>query len=457
MNKYQNILVKGLLLSLLITSFMACSKKDEETEEPNDYCYIDDITLGTLTRYEYSTNEASETETTTITYSGAYYPIAINQLTGTITNTTPLLQNTDRTIVPLTIEGEGNAYYRKQSEEDGWMEFTDGDVLDFTEPIVFRIVATNGGSSRDYTMSLTVRDNNPEDYTWEQMMPKEGVANPMEGRAQRKAVARHDGLAIVSTDANGNIFLTTAASTQNPTWTDAACTGASGADVTSLQSYNGKLWMSTTTGTLLQSEDGRAWSSVGQSQVQSVKLLAASEKALYALVNGCDICSTTDGTTWDIINLDGEKSLFPTDDFASVAFTKAKGTSRVLLVGQASSASAVWNLIVDDDEPWAYYANPSGYALPWSSIQGKSLVSYSSTMKQINGEETPRIIAIGKSATTYYSTDQGYTWHEYTYLTLNDSQRPADNEYIAATAAGEYIWFFTGNRIWRARVNNYGE
>lgn len=457
MKNYQNILVKGLFLCLLMTSFMACSKNEEETVEPNDYCYIDDITLGTLTRYEYSTNEASETETTTITYSGAYYPIAINQLTGTITNTTPLLQNTDRTIVPLTIEGEGNAYYRKQSEEDGWMEFTDGDVLDFTEPIVFRIIATDGKSSRDYTMTLTVRDNDPEAYTWEQMMPKEGVVNPMEGRAQRKAITRHDGITIVSTDASGNIFLTTTSSTQEPSWTDAACTGAEGADVTSLQSYDGELWMSTTTGTLLKSEDGRAWSSVAQSQAQSVKLLAASSAALYALIDGSDICSSTDGTTWNIINLDGEKSLFPTDDFASLAYTKAKGSPRVLLVGQTSSTSAAWNMIVDDDEPWAYYANPSGYSLPWTDIKGQCLVGYYSTEDQIDGEEYPRIIAIGKTGTTYYSTDQGYTWHEYTYLTLNDSQRPADNEYIAATAAGEYIWFFTGNRIWRARVNNYGE
>ena len=457
MKNYQNILVKGLLLCLLMTSFMACSKNDEETVEPNDYCYIDDITLGTLTRYEYSTNEAGETETTTITYSGAYYPVAIDQLTGTITNTTPLLQNTDRTIVPLTIEGEGNAYYRKQSEEDGWVEFTDGDEVDFTEPIVFRIIATDGGSSRDYTMTLTVRDNDPEAYTWEQMMPQESVANPMEGRAQRKAIARDGGITIVSTDDNGNIFLTTTASTQNPTWTDAACTGAEGADVTSLQTYDGKLWMSTTTGTLLQSEDGKAWSSVAQSLVQSVKLLASSSAALYALTDNSDICSSTDGTTWNTINLDGEADLFPTDDFASVAYTKAKGSARVLLVGQTSSASAVWNMIVDDDEPWVYYAHPSGYTLPWTSIQGKSLVSYYSTKEQIDGEVFPRIIAIGRSSTTYYSTDQGYTWHEYTYLTLNDSQRPAENEYIAATAAGEYIWIFTGARIWRARVNNYGE
>jgi hypothetical protein len=85
-------------------------------------------------------------------------------------------------------------------------------------------------------------------------------------------------------------------------------------------------------------------------------------------------------------------------------------------------------------------------SLPLVSLKEGSLVDYCS-----------RIIAIGKSATTYRSTDNGVTWKEYTELTLGSGQQAADGEHIAATVAGEYIWIIAGPRIWRARLNSYGE
>lgn len=458
MKKALNILF-ALLALLLVWPLSSCKKDDEDTTKPNSLCYISSFTLGTLTYYRTSTNESGEEVTTTYTYAGSYYPMAIDQIArqqetepsvyaGTIYSTKQLLVGTDPTIVPVTIAGEGNYYYRPLSDESGWTAFTSGDNVDFSTPVVFRATATDGGSSRDYLVTISIRSNDPNGYTWEQMMPADGGTSMLAGRGERRAVAWKSGLAIVSIDGSNALHLTTATSATAPTWSDTPCTGADGAEVGSLQKSQGKLWMHTSGGALLRSADGVAWETVAQTDAgTTVQLLAASPSLLYATVNGVMSCSE-DGQAWTAVNLDDDENLFPFTNHAATYYTQSNGTARVILTGSCGETTATWYREEDEDEPWLLISRTgdNDYNLPWSSLKEGSLVDYCS-----------KIIAIGKSASTYYSTDNGVTWKEYTELTLGSGQQAADGEHIAATVAGEYIWIIAGPRIWRARLNSYGE
>lgn len=458
MKKALNI-VFALLAVLIVLPFSSCSKNDDDTTEPTSLCYISSFTLGTLTYYTTSTNENGEAVTTTHTYAGSYYPMAIDQIprqqelapslyAGTIASTKPLLVGTDRTIVPVTISGEGNFSYRSINDENGWVDFTSGNSVDFSTPLVFRSKATDGASFRDYLVTISIRDNDPNGYTWEMMMPADGGTSLLEGRGERRAVEWKYGFAIISIDDANALHLTTTNGTKAPVWTDAPCTGADGAEVRSLQKYKGKLWMNTASGTLLQSADGITWESVAQTDASTtVHLLAASPSLLYAAINNVVSCSE-DGQTWTTLSLDADASLFPSTGHAATFYYHNNGMPYVMLTGCCGETTTTWIREEDEEDPWVLISRTgdNAYNLPWASLQEGSLVSYYGMN-----------IAIGKTGTTYRTTDNGVTWKEYTELALGSGQQAAAGEHIAATVAGEYIWIITGARIWRARLNSYGE
>ena len=459
MKKALNIL-SVLLVLLALLPVISCSKDEEDTVEPTSFCYISTFTLGTLTYYNTSTDEKGEEVKIPITYAGSYYPMAIDQiarqhdiapalLAGSISSTKPLLVGTDPTIVPVIIAGEGNFFYRPINEESTWIPFTSGNTVDFSTPLVFRAAATDGSGFRDYIVTINIRSNDPNGYSWEQMMPVDGGTSLLEGRGDRCAIAWKEGFAIVSLDNNNSLHFTTAASTTSPTWSDASCTGADGADVRSLQTYKDELWMNTTSGALLRSADGIAWETVAQSESgTTVHLLAASPNLLYADVNNV-VCGSEDGVTWKSLTLDADASLFPFTNHAAVSYEQSNGMPRVILAGSYGEETTTWNREEDDeDDPWVLISRTgdNAYSLPKATLQDASLVNYCGM-----------IIAIGKTSSPYSTTDNGVTWKEYTELKLGDGQQAATDEHIAATVAGEYIWIITGSRIWRARLNSYGE
>ena len=58
--------------------------------------------------------------------------------------------------------------YIKSLTSDSLRYFSSGsDSIDFSQPRVFRVFATDGSGSRDYTVSLTVRNQDPGVFLWQ--------------------------------------------------------------------------------------------------------------------------------------------------------------------------------------------------------------------------------------------------------------------------------------------------
>lgn len=162
MNIHQRLQVVLLTTALLLT---ACHKNDDDTTYSDD-CYISGFTLGALRRAMTVTTSAGTDSTYYLAYSGTTYPMVIDQVNNRITNATPLLQNTQLDHVLVTLSFTGACVHAPANDTTTWVNYASTDTIDFTTPRIYRVFSTDGTSRRDYTVSLTVRTEDPEAYTW---------------------------------------------------------------------------------------------------------------------------------------------------------------------------------------------------------------------------------------------------------------------------------------------------
>ena len=77
----------------------------------------------------------------------------------------------------VTVSAQGTAAYASISDTTSWTVHTEKDSINFTEPVIFRVMATDGKSYRDYRVTLNVRDNNADGFTWTKICPIDGFAD----------------------------------------------------------------------------------------------------------------------------------------------------------------------------------------------------------------------------------------------------------------------------------------
>ena len=156
----------GLLAaSYLLTSCL--NSNDDNTTYYSDMA-IKTFTLGTLNRYIHTTSSTGGDSIYKQTYSASAYQMNIDQMNHTITNADSLLMGTDLAHVICNVTTvNGGIVYVKSLISDTLFYFSSGsDSIDFTQPRVFRVYATDGSGSRDYKVSLNARSQNKGVFSW---------------------------------------------------------------------------------------------------------------------------------------------------------------------------------------------------------------------------------------------------------------------------------------------------
>ena len=165
--------MKKIILSLSAAVFALClasSCDDDENVVLSSDCYINSLTLGNVKRVISTVGSSGNDTTYTISYSGLYYPMIVNQLEGTIANKDSLPVNSDVRAVLATVESSGTVVYRKENEgEDSWHSYSTSDSIDFTTPLIFRVYAPDNSASRDYRVQVNVHQQDGEVFVWEKM------------------------------------------------------------------------------------------------------------------------------------------------------------------------------------------------------------------------------------------------------------------------------------------------
>lgn len=431
------------VLLTIVVALSSCTGSDVDDYTYSSNCYIKSMTLGQMRRTVTTKTQAGNDTTYTVGVTGSYYPLQIDQRRQTITSATPLPMNTRISNILVTVEFDGALVYAPAADTTSWTAYSSSDSIDFSSPVLFRVYAADGSGYRDYTASLTVLNFDPDAYSWTAMTD----APMLDERQRTKLAVLGNDMMAMSIDNAGNAFMATKAA--DDTWSEQPCTGIVNADPRTLQTFANQLWVSTTDGQLMQSDNGIVWTPATSQPATHTQLIAASETTIYvATTDGIApefnaVYASNDGTTWTQTDIeDNAFSLFPTQQLSSVAYIQSNGHDRVLVAGQTTDATqtTVWNLREKSSEPWVLFSQTGDSNYTLRAEETTSIVAYNQML-----------IAIGTTSTISY--DNGITWHSAEALDI-PSELTQATETIAATTYNNEIWVTAGSKVWKAVLNS---
>lgn len=464
----KNFIYAFALLVVAATGFVACDKSSDEVVL-SDRCCITSFKVTALKREVHTTSTTTGADSVYYTTTNAStVRMLIDQRAGTITNLDLLPKGSLLDAVLVSLSVQGTAGYASINDTTSWTAYstTGKDSIDFTSPVIFRVIATNGKSYRDYTVTLKVRDNDANGYTWTKICPIEGLSNKTTAKLLFHEVKGLDGYTfplLFSQGTEGKAYISIPEGHHNvppfpSNWTTEFCVGLSDARVQETVSFNNQLWMSSGEGQLYCSESGLEWTNVPQAEDQQVHLFAASETALYACVSDGTttvIASSADGTTW-------KPATFVDNPFtnvsAAVAYTQTNGNRRVLVLsdvfdGDNNNPLFAWSLLEGSGEPWVPI-NDGSTEYPLPRWRQPVLTTYNNWLIAMGDKDwSGSHQALDK---IYISRDNGLNWREDSYLTV-PTELVGTSGAIAAAGFDKYIWIVAGGQLWGLSYNSYGE
>lgn len=441
----------------MILVLLACScTEDENTVLSND-CYISSFTLGNVKQQIYSTTEAGEDTSYTVTYNASYYPMTIDQLKGSITNTDSLPIHSNPHAILATIQASGTLIYRYADEAgENWLSYSSTDSIDFSHPLVFRVTSYDGMAQKDYQVKLNIHQQDADKFSWNKVTESDLWA----AAEQVKFLIWRDKIFVFAQSAQG-IQAFSSASDDGATWTEVSLQHHEKGMIHTLTEFNDRLYMSGTDGTLLMSEDARTWNLIEPDR--TVSLLTTHGTYLYAL-SGQSIVRSTDAVHWTDEVLDEDVNLLPTQDITAVAYTQANRIERILLAGNrdtqvylTDTAAVVWGKTVSpyetsNDTQWIYYtpAPDNKYTCP--QLKSLHLIAYDEVILAL-GRESLNGTSHKALDQMYVSQDNGITWKTNASYTLPAEVRNKDAVLSVTTDQGFNIWLLAGTQLWKGRLN----
>lgn len=430
-------------LFTIAVTFVAC-KSDDDVEYSSD-CYIKSMVLGNLSRTIHSTTSDGRDTVYNVTLTGSAFPMAIDHVAGTIKNATPLPIGTNISAVTSTVTSQGMVVYAHANDTTMWTQFNAKDTLDFSKPYIFRVIASDGDSYRDYNVSLSVRQDDADKFTWTSLATVKGLTS----RKTVKILSLGTKPMIFSSTDDG-IYIARANSSEAATsqaaanWSEARCEGLpANADARSAVAYNGEFWMTSTDGRLFRSTNGIIWNEAEKKGSPSTTLFAASATALYASAaadEGAVVVSSTDGIAWQ--QQPTEKA-FAGKVIASTAYTQPNGNRRVLIATARDGSATLdtWSLLEGTKEGWTLFSDDELNTNLLTNAEPLNIVYYNKQLIAF----TPDGILI--------SEDNGINWKDESKINL-----PADDiTPRSAVAQGEYLYILNNDQLWQGRLNSYSE
>ena len=441
--------IYGLLLSLAVMATLAtsCMKDDDEIQSSPE-CVITKFTVGDIDT-EVSIKLASGKDTiVTRTIGGSSVAFNIDQINNKIYSVDSLPSWVDISGVIPTVNSTGYVYI-KEGDETDFHQFASGtDSVDFTKPVKFVIIATDGVSTKEYTAQIFKKDSEADSLAWKAV---EGADLQLEGAHRTLTLAdriyvfsESEGQAIVTSSS----FLSEGASWRKPA--QLTCEQGS-VDWTSVVAYDGYLYALNTEGHICRStndERGETWSVV--SDRVFTRLLGTDELYLYA----CDesgIWGSADLQNWAECG-SSDLDMLPETNIATVSYvSKTNPAMRNAVMCGLTSANSdnavVWYKVSSANESinqkWNYVqvAADNVYACP--KLDNLSIICHNAEMYAIGGN----------NAGIYVSADNGISWHLQTKKKLLPAEVTGQSTPASMVAGNGYLWLIqSGGKVWRGKI-----
>ncbi len=446
------------------TLFTSCLQ-DNDKVEYTDYCYITSFSLGTLRRTMFTVSSEGEDSVYRTTFSGTSFPMTIDQIALTIENMDSLPLRTDLSAVLTSASFQGVLVWRKANLEEGedslWTTYNSSDSLDLREPLHLACLATDGYSVRIYTLNVNVHKQNADSTVWDEV----GEVSALEGMGTRKAFCLNGSIMILGEEGNGNVACVEHPMGTSDEWITYSTSGTDGVDLQTLQKQGEVLYLSNADGQVLRSENALDWTQADFPAQEGLQLVGASERRLYALLDGKLVSS--DGASWEEEALDDESEYLPTQQVYSFSYQLPDGQKRLMMVGERDDSEDMscmvwaksWKGEEESNATWMFYVPNGTDKRRCPVMDNLNVVAYDDGFLAFGGASRDGQYAPMDSV--LYSRDHGVSWKPYE----NDDmivdpliQDDAENaRHIVSTVDDEeYLWVIIDKKVWRGRINRLG-
>ena len=381
---------------------------------------------------------------------GSKYPMTIDQANNLIYNVDSLSYGADVRKVVTMVYAEGSVYYRYGDNPDSVVVWSSYDSIDFTRPLIFSAVSSDGTYKRDYTVKLNVRTVFPDSLLW-----SKSDTIGFTALNEPCVIVLNDTLYNFGKDTVG-VLVMTSKSIIGGAWSSPVVLTGLASDVWSRNVVAFKDTMYLQSGSnIYSSQDGIAWTEV-KSGIKSLFRTEAESNAVWAVTTDSSIIRTTDMVEWTAY---GKKpSGFPDSIAVSLDYALATNSSitKTVLVGIADDDSlyaSVWT-ILSTDSVWSRIDAPENLTWRLTAMKETSILKYDG-----------KLYAFGTGFEGFrQSNDNGITWYmcdtraddksTYNrYMQLPKALNGFEGSYSCAVDSLGTIWILTDNgQVWRGAI-----
>ncbi len=449
-----------LLLALLCGLLTSCFKDDVVTYD--DYCYISNVSLGTLKRWLWTTDTLGNPVKYQTSYTGSMFQMTIDQRALTIENRDSLLYGTDLSALLLTISYDGvSLLYRPYADSTAeWTAYNSKDSIDLRDSLQLLLVANDGASNRIYKLKANVHQQEGDSLYWNRL---DSAVVQLDGLAETHAVAQGSMLRVYGRAGQGVCVASRAMDGKAGQWTRQDTDLPLTAEPGTLCQLGGKLYMGTSEGELYATDDAVHWTRVS-SMGQGARLAGAGKSYLYAMA-GHSLFRSADGQVWDQESIDDDRAYLPDTCLSLLALDGDDGDSRIVMVGYRSTerdtTAMVWNKTwnsrgQEDEAEWIYFTQTRENKWLCPRLQSLNVMPYDGRCLAFGGAAD---YAGGKYEAMdgmYFSRDYGITWKPDYELHLPVALRGVEGPVASAVDSDKYIWIIANQEVWRGRINRLG-
>ncbi len=401
----------------------------------------------------------------------------IDQVNGRIFNPDSLPYGTEVGKVVCTVTSATGMYSIEVTQEalpDSTFYWNKEDSLDFSKPVKFVTAAYDGVTKKTYIAEVNIHQVVPDSMCWELY----GSDVLGFSAKERKVIARSDDggeyYYMYAENGSGEYSLHVSAVSDARSWSELALDGLPKGEVciSQMTEYEGALYVPTTKGALLCSEDGQSWAAVDLPN--NVKaLLGAVPVVSGSVLRQSSFLSAIidDEGALKFAYMNAEKQWtagddvpdgFPVSGFGALTYYSfgSKRNSLTVVAGKDKNGvllNSAWATM--NGGQWALLTDvESDY---FDEREGVMLSSYDGKFCLIGGIDD----AGEARKDIYFSTDQGVTWALSDTLTLMPDDYAARGFASVIVDKDNFMLIFGGkeagstvdlDQIWRGRINRLG-
>lgn len=422
--KFLSVIAVFTLMSVLLSS---CLKSDETSSEVSSSAMIYAFGLDTIY--------------------GKHYKFTIDHVKNLVYNADSLPVGADTIIDRILIDTLQINGWATSGINDTLFILTDS--VDLRKPIVLKIHALDGETTREYTISVNVHRQDPDSLVWENMDLKQPVFSTSPIAARQKSVILNGDRLLVYASHTTMYSSSTNAGTYG--WSTHTVSGLP-ADVllASLVNFKETLYAASADGKVYSSTDGATWTEATALSGNVTMLIAGLSERLAGIrnIDGKNYFCTTGGESWT----QGEEvpGDFPTAHPYASVYTTSNGVEKAVMTGnttEAGSATVPWFTM--DGSNWSDLSTTASVACPF--MQNPVILHYND-----------RFYLFGGDFSAIYTSLTGLEWTKVEKKFLLPEAFKNKGAFSLTVDANHYIWIVWGgenapeNSVWRGRLNKMG-